>query len=1330
MKIHPTPRHFLIRFCGSMLLLSLPLPLLIAGDWPTYLHDNARLGATSESLTLPLSPVWTAEPPELLQKAWTGPEGRVIEGQQLEARMTFDDAFHVAVVGGRLYYGSSVDHQLRCVDLVTGETIWSFFTGGPIRLAPTVFEEKVYFGSDDGQAYCLQAKDGALVWSVRPGPKDDRILGRQQMVSRWPVRTSILIHPDKEHGAVAYFGAGIFPHENVFLVAVRASDGRPVWKLDNLSQANAARNDLSPQGYFLANDDLLVVPSGRSLPAVFDRLTGEFLHKDKHAWRSTAGGVVGGTQALLADGQIYSWGAHHILAMDQKTGDVGYGWFAGHQLAIAGDAAYAANGTGIARLDRLTYAENSRVRHAQETRLAELSTKLKGAKEPDAAAIKTQMREIQAEYDSLAEVGYVWKTPSTHESQLIVAGDQLISGGQNEVAIYDMKSGRPLWKAAVDGDARGLAVADGHLIVSTTKGDIVCFATGKPGPGKTINLSAREGVDPFPVDELTPRYAEAAQAILDTTGIKEGFCLVLGNEDGRLAWELARRSKLEIHAVESDLAMVARSRERLAKTGWYGNRISIHAGNPNALPFPNYFANLVVSDTLVRTGSLPPGLDPKSVTRHLKPVGGVVCLGPGKSETLRPWLTGMGLESEGAKMSESGGFAMLERSTLPGAGSWSHQYGEAGNTACGYDYRVNGNLGVLWYGDPGEGDVVNRHDGAVGPLAIHGRLFAQGEDRIMAYDAYNGQFLWERKNPASIRTGVFQNQNPGNLVASEESLFFMELEKCIQLDAATGAEQAIHLLPEGLRDGTRQWGFVAYQDGILYGTATVREELELKDRRRGRRTEDSTDGIFAIDVATGKALWEYRGKTIEHRTVAIGGDSVYFIDSSVTADERQEILRQDKSAFQNLTPEEVAKAETALKKQDLRLAVAIDSRTGKKRWEKAVDVTDCSDIGTGGGKLTLLYRNNVLVLCGANANGHYWQQFISGEFSQRRLLAVSAADGATLWSKDANYRHRPIIVNDEIIAEPWAYDLYSGAQKTRKNPLTGDEEPWSLMRSGHHCGMIAGSPNLLTFRSGFTGFYDLNQDAGTQHFAGHRTGCWINAIPANGLISIPESSAGCVCLFSISSTIVMEPRVESEEWAIFSSTGASTPVKEAAFNFGAPGDRRDTTGKIWLAYPRPAPERETGLNLSLDFATTFAKGGGWISRNSESAPVDPEAQPGAAPAWVYTSWANGLEKASIPLLGENEPPAKYRVRVHLAAPGTDSAGHDPGPPRQFSLRLQGKPVSEGIVIENASTKVKILEFDNIEVTRFLEIEEIATPGGGEDLARMPVINGIEVLRRG
>ncbi|MCB1063851.1 MAG: PQQ-binding-like beta-propeller repeat protein, partial [Verrucomicrobiae bacterium] len=721
-----------------------------AGDWPTYLRDNARLGATEETIQTPLTPSWTLSPPELPEKAWPGPEDRVIEGKDIRDRNTFDDAFHVAVVDGKLYFGSSVDHQVRCVDLKTGRAIWTFFTEGPVRLAPTIHEGKLYIGSDDGNAYCLNAADGTLVWKIHPGPKDERILGRQQLVSRWPVRTGISIQPDKEHGAVAYFGAGIFPHENIFLLAVRASDGQPIWKLDNLSQDSAARNDLSPQGYLLTNDDVLVVPSGRSLPAVFDRKTGEFLHKDKHAWRSTAGGVVGGTQALLSDGQIYSWGAHHILAMDQKSGDVGYGWFAGHQLAIGGDAAYASNGTEITKLDRQVYAENSRVRHQLDLDLAALNTKVRSLKEPELSKMRAEIKEKQAKLKSIADVGIVWRTPSPHESQLIVAGDRLIVGGIDEVAILDTATGNEVWKAAVDGEARGLAVADGQLIVSTTKGDIICF---QPGDAKTTPslTDAPTKENPFPQDELTQKYADAAQAILDTTGITRGFCLVLGNEDGRLAWELSQRSDLEIFAAESDAAKVATARQRLSAAGLYGNRIAIHEGDLNALPYPNYVANLIVSDTLIRTGKLPDGLIAKTIARLVKPVGGLVCLGPDKTFSTdgQAWLAGTGLDAEGATISQQGDFALLKRATLPGAGSWSHQYGEAGNTAASSDYRLKGNLGVLWYGDPGEGKMVNRHDGAVGPLAINGRLFAQGEDRIMAYDAYNGMFLWERENPES-----------------------------------------------------------------------------------------------------------------------------------------------------------------------------------------------------------------------------------------------------------------------------------------------------------------------------------------------------------------------------------------------------------------------------------------------------------------------------------------------------------------------------------------------------------------------------------------------------
>ena len=136
-------------------------------------------------------------------------------------RVKFDDALHVAVADGRLYFGSSVDHQVHCRRADTGETIWTFFTGGPVRLAPTIADGRVYFGSDDGFAYCLDAATGSQVWKLRAGPHDEWMLARGEMISRWPIRTGVLVAD-----GTAYFGAGLFPHEEVYLYAVDAADGR------------------------------------------------------------------------------------------------------------------------------------------------------------------------------------------------------------------------------------------------------------------------------------------------------------------------------------------------------------------------------------------------------------------------------------------------------------------------------------------------------------------------------------------------------------------------------------------------------------------------------------------------------------------------------------------------------------------------------------------------------------------------------------------------------------------------------------------------------------------------------------------------------------------------------------------------------------------------------------------------------------------------------------------------------------------------------------------------------------------------------------------------
>ena len=68
-----------------------------------------------------------------------------------------------------------------------------------------------------------------------------------------------------------------------------------------------------------------------------------------------------------------------------------------------------------------------------------------------------------------------WERPCKYPYSLILAGDTLYAGGTNEAAAFSTVDGRTLWTAPVDGRALDLAVADGHLIVSTDQGKLHCF---------------------------------------------------------------------------------------------------------------------------------------------------------------------------------------------------------------------------------------------------------------------------------------------------------------------------------------------------------------------------------------------------------------------------------------------------------------------------------------------------------------------------------------------------------------------------------------------------------------------------------------------------------------------------------------------------------------------------------------------------------------------------------------------------------------------------------------------------------------------------------------
>ncbi len=1308
MKDNPKVHMMISRLlkCACLVACIMMAASTAVADWPAYLNGNDRAGFSSCKLEPSLRLAWTYKSPAKPTKAWSGPRQAPIEGHEMRHRVDFDDAMQVVMSAGRVYFGSTVDHRLHCVEARSGKPIWSFYTEGPIRLAPTLSHGNVYFGSDDGFVYCLGADDGRVVWKMRVGPEDDLLLSRGEMISRWPVRTGVLIDGD-----TAYFGAGVFPHENVYLCAVNAMDGSVVWRNDAISQQNAGRNDLSPQGYLLANDQFLYVPSGRSLPVAVSKATGQIVFQRTHSWRTTAGGVVGGTKALLGDGQVFAGGPHHFLAMDQKTGDVGQSWINGRQMVLAGEFAYLMDGERIFSVDRRQHASAS-----QEKQKWFLKAREVRADRDKVAEAKQKMKEYM-------NVGIVWEHPCDFDDVLIATDKLVIAGGMNRVMALDRMSGEKVWEEEVDGNVRGLAADDSTLTVSTDSGAIYAFhsdLTADDQSSEQVVHWPPAFASPFPDDELTDLYRSAAREILEQTDQRKGYCLVLGSEQGRLAYELARQSELVIFAVEPDAGKAASSRRALERAGVHATRVTVFSRPIDELPFSNYFANLIVSDSMLLRGQMPG--EPEKLARHLKPCGGIAIFGRpenapeaekvASSDAIMAWLTRFGQQDEGELIVHEPWY-MLRRGKLPGAGNWSHQYGNVANTSSTDDYRVRDGLGVLWYGDPGPSSMINRHEAAGAPLSTNGRMFIQGTDRLMAYDAYNGTFLWDYENPGAIRTGVFNNRETHNLAASDDVLYVAINDQCIALDAATGEVTATYQTPESADGIERAWAYLAYDNDQLFGTSTIREELEQRMRRRGLTVKSQTDAIFAIDTSTGQRAWTYRGSNILHTTIAIGPDRMYFIDSSISPDERRQLYLQDKSELKALTGEAAKAAEAEAKAYDVRLAVALDRQTGEKLWEKPVNVTDTTNVSAGGGSLTLMYADGHVVLCGANANGHYWKQFLSGEFDRRKLLVLDADNGNELWSRNANYMNRPAVIGNEIYAEPWAFDLHTGKPKTRSHPLTGTESQWRFSRPGHHCGVITATPNMMFFRSGFIGYYDLYRDSGTRHFAGQRLGCWINAIPGNGLVMIPEASAGCVCQFSIASTVVMEPRTENKSWGILSAVGPTTPVKRIGINFGAPGDRKDLSGREWFGYPRPMSRER--LEFVFDLKPKLASGGGWYTRNLESLKLASSESP-----WLFASGGRGLQKFEIPLLGEDDAPSNYDVKFYFANLDDDNTG-------AFDIKLQSNRIKSGVVIESAdgeAVQPETIEFRDVAVTGNLLVEFVF-----DNRSPPPIISAIELTRQ-
>ena len=130
--------------------------------------------------------------------------------------------------GGVLYFGSD-DGNVYAVDANDGRQVWKYRTGGPVPSTPAVAAGVVYVGSYDGRLHAIDAKAGLARWKfVSGGERRFEAKGLHGMLPKTQTIADafdvFLSSPVIARGTV-YFGSG-----DGHVYAVSAASGDLVWK--------------------------------------------------------------------------------------------------------------------------------------------------------------------------------------------------------------------------------------------------------------------------------------------------------------------------------------------------------------------------------------------------------------------------------------------------------------------------------------------------------------------------------------------------------------------------------------------------------------------------------------------------------------------------------------------------------------------------------------------------------------------------------------------------------------------------------------------------------------------------------------------------------------------------------------------------------------------------------------------------------------------------------------------------------------------------------------------------------------------------------------------
>jgi len=480
-----------------------------------------------------------------------------------------------------------------------------------------------------------------------------------------------------------------------------------------------------------------------------------------------------------------------------------------------------------------------------------------------------------------------------------------------------------------------------------------------------------------------------------------------------------------------------------------------------------------------------------------------------KSSDLEHWLDDATIP--GWKIKRNNGlWAVIRRGPILGSGDWAQLYADTAHTACSGD-QLRGPMALQWFGEPGPRSIIDRHHRPMSSLVKDGRIFVPALDKIICVDAYNGTELWSLDVPNSRRIGALKDS--GQMMVTDDYVYIAAEDKCWAVDVATGAVKLTIQVPQLDNLNRHDWGYLNHLGNYILGSGQKAKASFYKQDFHGKPDNGShvlegdfrqvivSDYLFATNRRNGEVKWTYKDGTIMNSAVTVGDGRIYFAECrnpEIMKDEDGR-LRIDKFCAKNL------------------FIVALDAETGVKIWERPSQFPYEHIMFLNYAENTLLftgtYNKNNLVNYGlftfaADTGEKKWQtEYIGLNNTGTKPFGTGGEHGE-------QWQH-PVINGRTIYSRPYAFDLH-----------TGEKKQYFVYRGGSGCGGLTGSAYYLYGRGSNPRMYPIETEStrGIQLTNVTRPGCWLNIIPANGLILVPESSSGCTCSYSIQSSLAFAPR--------------------------------------------------------------------------------------------------------------------------------------------------------------------------------------------------------------